>query len=99
MESITPLGEKVVLKRVKREETSPGGILIPETAKDHQLSWTGEVLAVGSGRALDNGQRVPPAVKVGDRVLVPKHIETKLEVDGDEIAVVLESQLLGVLED
>ena len=97
--AVTPIGEKVILKRVKLEETTPGGIIIPKVAQGrHTLSWIGEVIAVGPGKALDNGQRRAPEVKVGDKVVVPIHIETELEVDGDKIAVVLESQLLGVLE-
>jgi chaperonin GroES len=100
MKSILPVGEKVILKRVKQDDVTKGGIIIPEVAKGrHTLSWIGEVIAVGPGKALDNGQRVTPDVRVGDKVVVPKHIETALEVEGDEIAVVLESQLLGVLED
>lgn len=99
MKTITPIGEKVVLKYVKRDEVTKGGIVIPKTAKDHQIYWIGEVLAVGPGKLLDNGQRVTPDVKVGDRVIVPLAIETEIEdEDGNKLAMVLESQLLGVIE-
>ncbi len=101
MQNIKPVGERVIIKKIELEQKTVGGIYIPPTANDPRqtFAWLGEVLFVGPGKTLDNGVLLTPDVKPGDKVLVPKYIETTLNVDGEEIAVVKESDLLGVLED
>lgn len=101
MQEIKPIGERVILKRVELEQKTAGGIIIPQTVKDPRqtFAWLGEVLFVGPGKTLDNGVLLTPKVKPGDRVLVPVYIETKLVLDGEEVAAVNESDILGVLED
>jgi chaperonin GroES len=93
--NIKPLGERVVIKVIENEVTTKSGIVLPDTAKEKpQL---GEVLAVGSGKLLDNGQRVAVDVKVGDRVLFAKYAGTEVKLDGEEYMVLKESDVLAVV--
>jgi len=91
---LKPLADRVVLKPVTAEEKTKGGIVLPDTAKDKPQE--GEVVAVGPGRILDNGTKLAPEVKVGDRVIYSKYSGTEVKVDGEEYLVVRESDILAV---
>jgi chaperonin GroES len=91
---LRPLGDRVVVKAIEAEEKTKGGIILPDTAKDKPQE--GEVVAVGPGRILDNGNRVAPEVKVGDRVIYSKYGGTEIKVDDTEYLVIRESDLLAV---
>lgn len=99
MQAVRPLRDRVIVKRQKEEEKTSGGIYIPQTASAQDQAWRAEVLAVGPGRLLDNGTLVPTDVKVGDKVLVGKYSGNELTVDGDKIVSLLESEILGVIEE
>ncbi|MEW6182184.1 MAG: co-chaperone GroES [Bacillota bacterium] len=92
---IRPLGERVVVKPLPMEEVTKGGIVLPDTAKEKPQK--GEVMAVGSGRLLDNGQRVPIDLKVGDQVLYSKYAGNEIKLDGEEYLILRESDILGVI--
>ena len=92
---IRPLGDRVLIKRVPEEEKTKGGIIIPDTAKEKPQE--GEVIAVGVGKLLDNGKRAEMEVKVGDRVLFAKYGGTEFKLDGDELLVLRESDILAVI--
>jgi len=88
-----PLGDRVAVKRI--EEKTVGGIIIPDTAKEKPVQ--GEVVAVGAGAANDNGNVVPLNVKVGDTVLFTKWGGTEVKIDGEELLIMKESDILGVI--
>ncbi|PVX85707.1 co-chaperone GroES [Paraburkholderia unamae] len=92
---LTPLHDRVVVKRIEQERTTAAGIVIPDTAGEK--SDQGEVLAVGPGKRLEDGQRGVPDVKVGDRVLFGKYAGTTVKVEGEELLVMREDDLLGVI--
>jgi chaperonin GroES len=96
MTSIKPLQDRVILKRIEEGEQIRGGIIIPDSAKEKPQE--GEVIAVGEGKKLDNGERVPLDVKAGDRVLFGKYAGTEIKLDGDEYLIMREDDILGVLE-
>ncbi|HRD35214.1 MAG TPA: co-chaperone GroES [Rhodocyclaceae bacterium] len=94
--AIKPLHDRLIVRRLQPERTTAGGIVIPDSAgekPDH-----GEVLAVGSGRILDNGERRALAVKVGDRVLFGKYAGQTIKVDGEELQVLREDDVFGIIE-
>jgi chaperonin GroES len=91
-----PLGDRVAVRRVEEEARTKGGIIIPDTAKEKPQE--GEVVAVGPGIWADNGQRVAPEVKVGDRVLFGKWSGSEVTVDGEDLLVMKESDILGILD-
>ncbi len=91
-----PLHDNVLIRRVEAAEEQQGGIIIPDTAKEKPQE--GEVLAVGPGRLQDDGTRRPVAVAVGNKVLFSKYAGTEITIDGEELLVMRESDLLGVLE-
>jgi chaperonin GroES len=93
--NIKPLYDRVVIKRMEEEKMSAGGIVIPDSATEKPIK--GEVIAVGSGKSLDNGSVRAPQVKVGDKVLFGKYSGTEVKVDGTEILVVKEDDILAVL--
>ena len=93
---IRPLHDRVIVKRTEEEKTSPGGIVIPDSAAEKPIK--GEVIAVGNGKLLDNGERVTPAVKPGDKVLFGKYSGTEVKVDGIEYLVMREDDIMGILE-
>ena len=93
---IKPLGDRVVVKPIEEEEVTKSGIVLPDTAKEKPQK--GEVLAVGSGKLLDNGERVPLEVKVGDVVVFAKYGGTEIELDGEEYVILSERDLLAVIE-
>lgn len=92
---LKPLGDRVVVRPLSREETTKSGIVLPDTAKEKPQE--GEVLAVGPGRIDDSGKRVPMEVKVGDRVLYAKFSGTEFKVDSEELLVLSERDVLAVL--
>lgn len=91
-----PLQDRLIVKRFDSETRSPGGIIIPDNAQEKSVQ--GEVLAVGSGKLLEDGRVIPLAVKKGDRVLFGKYAGTEVEVDGEKRVVLREDDLLGVYE-
>ncbi|QFY42220.1 co-chaperone GroES [Candidatus Methylospira mobilis] len=93
---LRPLGDRLLLKRLEDEQTTPGGIVIPDAAKEKPSR--GEVIAVGEGKALDNGQIRPLTVKVGERVLFGKYAGTEIKHEGSEYLIVREDDVIAVLE-
>jgi chaperonin GroES len=94
--ALRPLHDNVVVKRIDPEEEMSGGIIIPDTAKEKPSE--GEVLAVGPGKLMDSGERRPMAVRAGNRVLFGKYAGTEVTLDGDELLILRESDLHGVIE-
>ena len=92
---IRPLHDYVIIKRVEEQETVRGGIIIPDSAKEKQQE--GEVMAVGSGKRLENGTLIPIEVKIGDRVLFGKYSGSEIKLEGEELLMVHESEILGVI--
>ena len=90
-----PLHDRVVVKRLDSEEKTKGGIIIPDTAKEKPQE--GEVVAVGDGKILNNGTRVAMDVKVGDRILFGKYAGSEVKLDGEELLIMREEDILGVL--
>jgi len=90
-----PLGDRVLVKRVEEESKTKGGIIIPDTAKEKPQE--GEVLAIGPGARDDSGKRVDLDVKVGDRILFGKWSGTEVKLEGDDLIIMKESDILGVL--
>jgi chaperonin GroES len=91
-----PLHDRVVVRRIEQEEKTAGGIIIPDTAKEKPQE--GEIVAVGPGARNEQGQIVPPDVKAGDRVLFGKWSGTEVKVDGEELLIMKESDIMGVIE-
>ncbi|WP_412057414.1 co-chaperone GroES [Bartonella sp. DGB2] len=91
-----PLHDRIVVRRVESEEKSAGGIIIPDTAKEKPQ--TGEVIAVGQGARDDNGKIVPLEVKAGDRVLFGKWSGTEVKIDGEDLLIMKESDIMGILQ-
>lgn len=91
-----PLGDRVLVKRVEEETKTKGGIIIPDTVKEKPQE--GEVIAVGTGARDDSGKIVPLDVKVGDRILFGKWSGTEVKIEGDDLLIMKESDVLGVLE-
>ncbi len=93
---IRPLHDRLVVKRVEETRTSPGGIVIPDTAAEKPIR--GKVIAVGQGKILENGERRALDVKAGDEVLFGKYSGSEVKVDGEEYLVLREEDVLGVFE-
>ncbi len=93
--NIRPLHDRVVIKRMEEETTSAGGIVIPDTATEKPARGT--ILAVGNGKITDNGEVRPLDVKVGDEVLFGKYSGTELTVDGEDVIVMREDDIMGVI--
>jgi chaperonin GroES len=91
-----PLGDRVVVKRVQEDVKTAGGIIIPDTAQEKPQE--GEVVAVGPGARDEKGDRITPEVKVGDRILFGKWSGTEVKVDGQDLLIMKESDIMGVLE-
>ncbi len=96
MEGFAPLHDRVMLRRIEAEEKTPGGIIIPDTAKEKPVE--AEVMAVGPGARNEMGKIVPLGVTVGDRVLFAKWTGTDVIIDGEERLIVKESEILGVIK-
>ena len=92
---VKPLGDKVVVKRLEAEEKTAGGIVLPDTAKEKPKE--GKILALGDGKLLDSGERAEFQVKVGDRVLFTSYAGTEITVDGDELLIMSEDDILAVV--
>ncbi|MDZ3830203.1 MAG: co-chaperone GroES [Sphingopyxis sp.] len=90
-----PLHDRVLVRRIEAEEKTAGGIIIPDTAKEKPQE--GEVVAVGEGTRDDDGDRIPLDVKAGDRILFGKWSGTEVKVDGEELIIMKESDILGIL--
>ena len=93
---IRPLADRVVVKRKEEETVSAGGIVLPGTAKEKPTQ--GEVLAVGTGKPLDSGEIRPMSVKAGDRVLFGQYSGNTVKIDGDEVVILSENEIYGVIE-
>jgi chaperonin GroES len=93
---IRPLQDRIIVKRVEEEETTKGGIIIPDSAKEKPME--GKVIAVGSGKVLDTGEKSKPEVKAGDRVLFSKYAGTEVKIEGEEHLIMREDDILGIIE-
>ena len=91
-----PLHDRVVVKRLGEEEKTAGGIIIPDTAQEKPME--GEVIAVGPGERSDDGKLTPLDVKAGDRILFGKWSGTEVKIDGDDLLIMKESDILGIIE-
>lgn len=93
---IRPLQDRILVKRIEEEEVAKGGIIIPDTAKEKPQE--GKVIAVGNGKVLENGQKIPLDVKVGDRILFGKYSGSEVKLDGEEYLIMREDDVLGIIE-
>ena len=94
--NIRPLHDRVIVKRMEEERTSPGGIVIPDSATEKPVK--GEVVAVGNGKVLDNGEIRKLELKAGDKVLFGKYSGTEVKVEGEELLVMREDDVMAVIE-
>jgi chaperonin GroES len=93
---VTPLHDRILIKRVEEKETVKGGIIIPDTAKEKPQE--GEVIAVGGGKKTEEGKVIPLDVKAGDRILFGKYSGTEIKIDDVEYLIIREDEVLGILE-
>jgi chaperonin GroES len=93
---LKPLHDRILIKRLDEGESKQGSIIIPDSAKEKPQQ--GQVKAVGAGKLLETGERVPPDVKAGDRILFGKYSGADIKLDGDEYLILREDEILGVLE-
>ena len=93
--NLRPLHDRVLVKRIEEAESIRGGIIIPDTAKEKPQQ--AEVIAVGDGKLLDNGERVACEVKAGDRILFGKYSGSEIRIEGDEYLILKEDEILGIL--
>jgi chaperonin GroES len=93
--NVRPLHDRILVRRIEEKETIKGGIIIPDTAKEKPQE--GEVIAVGNGKLLENGSKVPLDVKAGDRILFGKYSGTDIRIDGQEYLILREDEVLAVL--
>lgn len=91
-----PLHDRVLVKRVEGEDKTKGGLIIPDSAKEKPAE--GEVVAVGEGARKDSGELIAPSVKAGDRILFGKWSGTEVTIDGEEMLIIKESDILGIIE-
>jgi chaperonin GroES len=94
--NIRPLHDRVIVRRMEEERTSPGGIVLPDAATEKPIQ--GEILAIGSGKITDKGDVRPLDVKVGDKVLFGKYSGTEVKIGGEEVLVLREEDIMGVIE-
>ena len=94
---LKPLGDKVVVRPTQREETTKSGIVLPDTAKEKPQE--GVIIAAGSGRVLDTGERLALEVHVGNKVLYAKYAGTEIKIDGEELLILSEKDVLAIVED
>jgi len=92
---VRPLHDRMVVRRIEEKETAKGGIIIPDTAKEKPQE--GEVLAVGNGKILENGTKIALDVKVGDKILFGKYTGTDIKIDGEDVLILREDEVLAVL--
>ena len=95
MMKVRPLHDRLLVRRIEEKETAKGGIIIPDTAKEKPQK--GEVLAVGNGKLLENGTKIPLDVKVGNKILFGKYTGTDIKIDGEEVLILREDEVLAVL--
>jgi chaperonin GroES len=93
---VTPLQDRVIVKRIEEEETTKGGIIIPDTAKEKPIE--GKVVAVGGGKLLDTGKKQPLEVKTGDKVLFGKYAGTEIQIEGEEHLIMREDDIIAIIE-
>jgi len=93
---LKPLNDRVVVKRLEEEQKTAGGIIIPDTAKEKPIQ--GEVVAVGNGKVMEDGSKRPLDVKEGDRVLFGKYSGTEIKLEGEELLIMREDDILAVVE-
>ena len=93
---IRPLGDRILVKRIKEEEKTKGGIIIPDTAKEKPQE--GKVVAVGKGKVTEEGKLIAPDVQAGDRILFGKYSGSEVKLEGEEHLILREDDILGVLE-
>ena len=93
--AVIPLHDRVLVRRLEGEEKTKGGLIIPDTAKEKPAE--GEIIAVGEGARKDSGELIAPAVKAGDKVLFGKWSGTEVTVDGKELLIMKESDILGII--
>ena len=96
MSNVRPLRDRVLVRRIEEAEQKVGGIIIPDSAKEKPLQ--AQVMAVGSGRVLDSGKKVALTLKAGDKVLIGKWSGTEVKLDGEELLILKEDEILGILE-
>ena len=92
---VRPLHDRLLVRRIEEKETARGGIIIPDTAKEKPME--GKVLAVGNGRVLENGKTLALDVKVGDRILFGKYSGNEIKIDGEEVVIVREDEVLAIM--
>ena len=92
---VRPLHDRLLVRRIEGKETAGGGIIIPDTAKEKPME--GKVLAVGNGRVLENGKKLPLDVKVGDKILFGKYSGTEIKIDGEEVLIGREDEVLAIM--
>ena len=95
-QTFTPLHDRILVRRIEESETTRGGIIIPDTAKEKPQE--GEVISVGKGKSNDEGKVFPLDVKKGDRILFGKYSGTEIKIDGEEFLIMREEEVLGILE-
>ena len=95
LQKVRPLHDRLLVRRLEEKETARGGIIIPDSAREKPMR--GEVLAAGNGRILDNGTKVALDVKVGDRILFGKYSGTEIKIDGEEVLIVREDEVLAIM--
>ena len=93
---LRPLQDRILVQRVEEEQTSKGGIIIPDTAKEKPAE--GKVVAVGNGKVGDDGKRIPLEIKKGDRILFGKYSGTEVKIEGEEQLIMREEDVLGIIE-
>jgi len=93
---VRPLHDRVIVKRVEEEDKTKGGIIIPDTAKEKPIE--GKVIAVGNGKVLESGKKIPLEVKKGDRVLFAKYGGTEIKIDGEEHLIMREDDIIAILD-
>lgn len=94
--SLRPLSDRILVQRIEEKETTKGGIIIPDTAKEKPAE--GKVIAIGKGRFGDDGKLIPIEIKVGDRVLFSKYGGTDVKIDGEDYLIMRQDDILGIIE-
>ncbi|MFO7459168.1 MAG: co-chaperone GroES [Desulfatiglandales bacterium] len=93
---VRPLHDRVIVERMKEEEKTKGGIIIPDTAKEKPVE--GKIIAVGAGKVLEDGKRVPLQVKAGDRILFGKYAGTEIKIEGKDHLIMREDDIIAIVE-
>jgi chaperonin GroES len=93
---LRPLHDRILVKRLEEEQVTKGGIIIPDSAKEKPIK--GEVVAAGPGKVADDGKLIPMGVKTGDKVIFNKYAGTEIKIDGDELLIMREDDVLAVIE-